>query len=185
MPNKPWKTVEREIARRYYNARRRGSDTSRDNSGKTGKVTGKSDILYPNACIEVKHGAVVNYSILWNALEQAVQNKNDPSEIAIAHIHKKGQEYDDTWTGITIEDFDNLIANPKYGIEKVSYTVILPRKGKFYNAHIEKILNEINSRPPEKGLLRMAMFQGGIPPAIVLQRLSTFYTWFLDGFHTL
>lgn len=186
MARKTWKNAESEIAE-FYGSRRRGADTSIDNAGETFsdlKRKGKSDILYPGASIEVKHGKHIGYGLLWDAVTQAIRNKTTEYEIAVAHIHKKNMMYRDCWTGLPIEDFDRLVTNPKFGIKSVKYTIILPRKTRYYNTVIENAMDQ-NDNVIGNGVISMAMFQGGYSPVIVVQRLWKFHAWFLDGFDSL
>lgn len=181
MVRKTWKSAESEIAK-FYNSRRRGADTSINNTGYVfGDVLqkGKSDIIYPNASIEVKHGKSISYGLLRNALEQAVRNKTEPSEIAVAHIHRTNMRYADCWTGLFINDFDRLVANPKFSIKNILYTMILPKKGRYYNKSIETAMDYADAHIGD-GAISMAMFY--TDPVIVVQRLGKFHTWFLDGF---
>jgi len=179
MPDKTWKSAERTISQRYYGVKRRGADTSTDNSGKATGRQGKSDIPFPGGSIEVKHGKKISYALLWSAVDQAINNKLDPCEIAVAHIHLEGKDYDDTWTGIPIEDWDRLISQPRFGIVSLRYTMILPRKKKFYNKDIERAMDQFVGKDLGDGIIPVAVFDGAVPPVIVIQRLKQFYDWFL------
>ena len=182
MADKRWKVTERKLAERYYNSKRRGADTSRDTT--SGRI-GKSDIPYPGASIEVKDGNTIGYALLWGAVIQATNYTDVDEDIAVAHLLKKGMSYYNVWTGLSVEDWGRLVTQTRFGISRVYYTIILPRGTKFYNKNIERSLDHaerVNREPTE---ISVTMFQGAIPPVIVLQRMSQFYEWFLKNHNSL
>lgn len=183
MADKTWKKAERTIAQRYYESRRRGADTSSDNSGSISERIGKSDILYLGGSIEVKHSKKISYSLLWDAVTQAQGYKTNENEIAVAHVHEKGMLYGDTWTGLPIEDWDRLVSQPRFGVLSIRYTIILPTSRGYSRKSIDSSIDHLSGEKLEPGTIPVAFFQGGIPPVIVVQRLHQFYTWFLKD-HT-
>lgn len=104
MPDKLWKQAERQVAKWFPGARRRGADFR-------GEDKGKSDIVCPGWAIEVKSLTTITYSKIRDAVLQAETNRSNDAEIPIAVIHKNGDRYADALVVMRLETFADFFIN--------------------------------------------------------------------------
>lgn len=105
MADKVWKAAERAVAKFWPGARRRGPDTTAEDS------SGKSDIVCSGWSIEVKHLGVVYYSAIVDAVLQSERNAAKPGDIPVAVVHKKGSFYKDSLVVMRLEKFQEFFIN--------------------------------------------------------------------------
>lgn len=98
MTDKTWKAAERKIAAFFPNGRRRGADFRGDHSGKT-------DIIAPGWSIEVKQSKRPTFGLMQAAVAQAERNRESPSDIPVAVIHRQGDRYADSLVVMRLEEF--------------------------------------------------------------------------------
>ena len=101
MTDKTWKAAERQIAR-IFGGQRRGADYKKKDGG------GKSDIILDGWSIEVKHNKRPFFQLMFDAAVQAEKNRENPTDIPIAVIHKAGTPYKDSLVIMRIETFQDF-----------------------------------------------------------------------------
>lgn len=97
MSDKTWKATERKIAE-LLGGKRRGSDFRGDTGGKT-------DIILPGFAIEVKQSKRPTFGLMVSAIEQAIRNREKPTDVSFAVIHKEGVEYKDSLVIMKLDEF--------------------------------------------------------------------------------
>lgn len=104
MVDKLWKACEREIAKWFPGARRRGADFRGENAG-------KSDLVCPGYSIEIKSLQRPTYGQMVGAVKQSEDNRSNPNEIPLAIIHKVNDRYADALVVMRLETFSDFFIN--------------------------------------------------------------------------
>lgn len=84
MPDRSWKAWERRVAK-LFGGQRRGADYKAKEGG------GKNDIILEGWSIECKLYARPSFGVMMEAVRQAEANVDDPYDIPIGVIKKKGR----------------------------------------------------------------------------------------------
>jgi hypothetical protein len=100
-----WKNTEREIAKWFPNAKRRGADFRGENT------SGKTDIVCSGWAIEVKQSKRPTFGLMLAAVEQAERNRTEPDDIPIAVVHKEGIDYKNSLVIMRLEEFAKYFIN--------------------------------------------------------------------------
>ena len=104
MADKNWKRCEREIAKFFPGAKRRGANFG-DKDG------GKSDLIMPGWSVEIKNSSRPTFSLMVSAVAQAERSREHPDDIPVAVIHKVGTPYKDSLVILRMEPFQDFVIN--------------------------------------------------------------------------
>jgi len=105
MPEPAWKVFERRIAR-VFGGKRRGAGTSTEGKGKT-------DIVVPGWAIECKLLSRPGYADLLNAARQAEANADQPTDIPVAILKRKGDLDKHALVVMRLERFEEFFVNER------------------------------------------------------------------------
>jgi len=105
MTDMAWKAWERRVAK-IFGGRRRGSDTRTGGKGKT-------DVIVDGWSIEVKLLSRPGYSDLLNAARQAEANADQPTDIPVAILKRKGDLDKHALVVMRLERFEEFFVNER------------------------------------------------------------------------
>lgn len=103
-PSNRWKGVESAVSKYWPRAKRRGADyKNREGAG------GKNDVVGADGwSIEIKHSKSPYYKNIVEAVNQAEKNRDNPTDIPIAVIHKHGERIADSLVVMRLETFSEF-----------------------------------------------------------------------------
>jgi len=109
MPDRSWKAFERRLASWFPGACRRGAYTRGAYTGS--RSNGKSDLICPGWSVEAKLLSRPCFQDLLDAAHQAEQNREQPGDIPVACVKRKGDRDTDALVVMRLETFKEFFIN--------------------------------------------------------------------------
>lgn len=103
MTDASWKQFERRIAT-LFGGKRRGAYTGTNGNGKT-------DVIAPGWAIEVKLYGRPSYQVMLDACRQAEKNRENPDDIPVAIVKRKGDHDQNALVCMRLDEFQQFFVN--------------------------------------------------------------------------